>query len=82
MSRGEVVFQVESDFFPGKFVEVGEDSTIKERSVLKCFVKRPIDFDKHPVSMLSTDKRTENQTGNNKKFKILLYIFYIILFCS
>ncbi len=31
LSRGEkVFFQIESDFFPGEFVEVGEDSPIED----------------------------------------------------
>ena len=58
LSCGEGIFQVRN-FFPGKFVGVGEDYPIKDRRVLRYFLTRPIDFEKHPVSTFSTDKQTE-----------------------
>ena len=72
LSRGEVVFHAESEIFPGKFIEIGEDSPIKNKCVLKCFVTKPLDFDK-PVSNFSNDRTTENPIGNNKN---------VILFCT
>lgn len=41
LSRGKVVIEIESDTFPGKFVEVGDDSPIKLFEVL-CYKATPI----------------------------------------
>ncbi len=81
LSRGKVVLQIESDLFPGKFHEVGEDSPIKDRSCLKCTVTRPSPFDlENPQRECVKLTHTGTQIDGNKSNFKLLYLYMVFKF--
>lgn len=40
LRTGELNFKIESEMFPGRLIDFGENSPVKHKSVLKCFLSR------------------------------------------
>ncbi len=79
--RGKVVLQIESDHFPGKFHEIGEESPIKDKSCLRCTVTMASPFQlENPQRKCLKPTHTSTQSdGNKNHYKLILWVFKLFL---
>lgn len=66
ITHGEVLLKKESEIFPGKFIDIEEHSTIKDKSIVKCIVSKKLqDLNK---SVVEEGVSTQNfpQWGKSK----------------